>query len=62
MYCTSHVYQYNYIVQVQGGDEKYIWTWNENTHFSAAYTDSIFTLQDFKHNFSVLIYTVTYSE
>ena len=31
------IYLCNYIVHVQGVDQKYFWTWNEITHYSAIY-------------------------
>ena len=71
--CTSKMLQKKlyriYIELVQGNDEKYFRTWTEITHFSVIYTFSILPLQDsklkqkgFKDHFSVLIYTVSYSQ
>ena len=69
------MYQYNSSekalanLHVQGNDEKYFTKWSEITHFSVIYTFSILPLQDsklkqkgFKDHFSVLIYTVSYSQ
>ena len=66
------MYQYNASEKALANfnDENYFRTWTEITHFSVKYAVLILTLQDskfskkkgFKDHFSVLIYTVTYSQ